>query len=123
MSNEFVDCTGFCGTCGGCGFEDETSLPVMVLTDENGKDVTFEKLDVVILDDRQFLILSELKDDDSEEVEVVILEVKQENGEQVYDTVQDEELGKKVYAKFLKQQGLDEEEMEDIKKEKKEDNK
>ena len=51
----------------------------------------------------------ELKDDESEEIEVVILEIKEENGEEVYDTVTDEELSKEVYAKFLKQQGIEEE--------------
>ena len=105
---EVSGCSGSCGTCGGCGFDDE-SLPVLVLTDENGKDVTFEKLDVVVLEDnRSFLILSELKDDEDEEVEVVILEIKEDNGEEVYDTVTDEELSKKVYAQFLKQQGIEE---------------
>lgn len=112
MDNEELNgCTGSCGSCGGCGSsESEDSLPILVLTDENGKDVTFEKLDVVVLEDnRSFLILSELKDDESEEIEVVILEIKEENGEEVYDTVTDEELSKKVYAKFLKQQGIEEE--------------
>ena len=111
MDNEELNgCTGSCASCGGCG-SDEDSLPIMVLTDENGKDVTFEKLDVVVLEDkRSFLILSELKDDDREEMEVVILEIKEEDGEEVYDTVTDEELSKKVYAQFLKQQGIEDEE-------------
>lgn len=112
MDNEELNgCTGSCESCGGCGSsESEDSLPILVLTDENGKDVTFEKLDVVVLEDnRSFLILSELKDDESEEIEVVILEIKEENGEEVYDTVTDEELSKEVYAKFLKQQGIEEE--------------
>ena len=112
MDNEELNgCTGSCGSCGGCGSSgSEDSLPILVLTDENGKDVTFEKLDVVVFEDnRSFLILSELKDDESEEIEVVILEIKEENGEEVYDTVTDEELSKEVYAKFLKQQGIEEE--------------
>lgn len=109
-NEEFGGCSGSCGTCGGCGSTDEESLPILVLTDENGKDVTFEKLDTVVLEDeRQFLILSELKDEETEEVEVIILEVKEEDGEEVYDTVTDEELSKTVYAQFLKQQGIEEE--------------
>lgn len=108
---ESLGCGGSCGTCGGCGHDhDDSSLPILVLTDENGNDVTFEKLDVVVLDGRSFLILAEVKDDESDEIDVVILEIKEENGEEVYDTVVDEELSKKVYSQFLKQQGIDEEE-------------
>lgn len=110
-NEEFNGCTGVCGTCGGCGPTSEDTLPIIVLTDENGKEVTFEKLDVVVLDDnRQFMIVSEIKEDESDEIEVVILEIKEENGEEVFDTVSDEELSKKVYSMFLKQQGIDEEE-------------
>lgn len=108
---ESLGCGGSCGTCGGCGHDhDDSSLPILVLTDENGNDVTFEKLDVVVLDGRSFLILAEVKDDESDEIDVVILEIKEENGEEVYDTVVDEEISKKVYSQFLKQQGIDEEE-------------
>ncbi len=108
---ESLGCGGSCGTCGGCGHDhDDSSLPILVLTDENGNDVTFEKLDVVVLDGRSFLILAEVKDDESDEIDVVILEIKEEDGEEVYDTVVDEELSKKVYSQFLKQQGIDEEE-------------
>lgn len=108
---ESLGCNGSCGTCGGCGHDhDDSSLPILVLTDENGNDVTFEKLDVVVLDGRSFLILAEVKDDESDEIDVVILEIKEEDGEEVYDTVVDEEISKKVYSQFLKQQGIDEEE-------------
>ena len=108
---ESLGCGGSFGTCGGCGHDhDDSSLPILVLTDENGNDVTFEKLDVVVLDGRSFLILAEVKDDESDEIDVVILEIKEEDGEEVYDTVVDEEISKKVYSQFLKQQGIDEEE-------------
>lgn len=111
MDEELVGCSGSCGSCGGCGYSDEEALPVLVLTDENGKEVTFEKLDVVVLEDgRSFLIVSELKEDYEEEVEVVILEIKEEDGEQVYDTLTDEDLLKDVYSRFLKQQGIEEDE-------------
>ena len=86
-NEEIVGCSGSCGTCGGCGSSDEESLPILVLTDENGKEVTFEKLDVVVLEDgRSFLIVSELKEDYNEEVEVVILEIKEEDDVEVKDS-------------------------------------
>ena len=101
-NEELVGCSGSCGTCGGCGSSDEESLPILVLTDENGKEVTFEKLDVVVLEDgRSFLIVSEVKEDYDEEVEVVILEIKEEDGEQVYDTLTDEELLKEYETRIV----------------------
>ena len=39
-----------------------------------------------------------------ENVEVNILEIKEVDGEEVYDTVTDEELGKKVFEEFMNQQ-------------------
>ncbi len=107
--DEFSGCTGSCGTCGGCGPTSEDSLPILVLTDENGKEVTFEKLDVVVLDGKSYMIVSEIKEDESDEIEVVILEIKEENGSEVFDTVSDQDLSKKVYSMFLKQQGIEEE--------------
>jgi len=117
MDNEELGCAGSCGGCNGCGGDhnhaehEEELSPVLTLTDENGNDVQFEKLDVVVLEDeRAFLILAELSEDDKEEIEIVILEIKEEDGEEVYDTVVDEELSKEVYANFLKQQGIEDEE-------------
>ena len=51
---EFGGCAGSCSTCAGCGPMDMESLPVLTLTDENGKETTFEKLDVVVLEDGLF---------------------------------------------------------------------
>ena len=60
---------------------------------------------------REFLILAEAEgDEDKEEVEVTILEIKEVDGEEVYDTITDEELGQKVFEEFCKnQEALDEE--------------
>ena len=55
------------------------------------------------------MIVSEIKEDDSEEIEVVILEIKEDNGSEVFDTVSDKELSQKIYSMFLKQQGIEEE--------------
>ena len=109
MEEELMGCTGSCSSCAGCGPTSEDSLPIPVLTDENGKEVTFEKLDVVVLDGKSYMIVSEIKEDDSEEIEVVILEIKEDNGSEVFDTVSDKELSQKIYSMFLKQQGIEEE--------------
>ncbi len=109
---EINGCASSCASCAGCGHDHlhdielpEDFSPVITLTDEDGKDVQFEILDVVVMDDeKEYLVVSEATDEEKEDVEVVILEIKQEDGEEVYDTVTDEEVGKSVFDRFIKQQ-------------------
>ena len=42
------------------------------------------------------------EDEESEDVGVVILEIKDEDGEEVYDTVIDDELAERVFQEFKK---------------------
>lgn len=106
---EVNGCASGCAGCSGCGHEhmelpDDFS-PIITLTNEDGKDVEFEILDVVVMDDgKEYLIVAEATDEEKEDIEVVILEVNEEDGEEVYDTVTDEEVGKKVFDKFVEQQ-------------------
>lgn len=106
---EINGCASGCAGCSGCGHDhgelpDDIS-PIVTLTDEEGNDVKFEIIDVVVLEDeREFLIVAEAEKEDEENVEVTILEIKEVDGEEVYDTVTDEELGKKVFEEFTKNQ-------------------
>ena len=115
MSNEenMEDgCASGCASCAGCGHDhghdtvaSDDFSPVITLTDEEGRDMQFEILDVVVMDDeKEYLIVAEAAEEENDNVEVVILEIKQEGDEEVYDTVTDEELGKKVFDKFVEQQ-------------------
>lgn len=110
MDKEELGCGGSCHSCSGCGHDHEAEIPedfspIITLTDDNGVDTKFEVLDVVVLEDGQeFLIVAEAEETEKDDVEVVILKIKEENGEEVYDTVTDEELGKKVFDEFMKQQ-------------------
>lgn len=104
-------CASGCAGCSGCGHDHAESFlpeglsPVITLTDENGKDSKFEILDVVVLEDeREFLVVSEVSNDEKEDIEVVILEIKQEGEEEVYDTVTDYKLAEKIFNEFVKQQ-------------------
>ena len=47
------------------------------------------------------------EDEESEDVGVVILEIKDEDGEEVYDTVIDDELAEKVFQEFKKANELE----------------
>lgn len=114
-NEELNGCASGCAGCSGCGHDHvdlpEDMSPIITLTDEDGKDTKFEILDVVVLEDeRSFLIAAEATEELEDDIEVVILEIKQEGEEEVYDTVTDEDLAKKVFDLFTKQQEeLDEE--------------
>ncbi|MCX8074476.1 MAG: DUF1292 domain-containing protein [Clostridia bacterium] len=101
-------CASGCSSCAGCGHDhghEEEFDPIITLTDEEGKDMQFEILDVVALDDsKQFLVVAEVGQSENKDVEVTILEIKEEDGEEVYDTVTDKDLAEKVFKKFEEQQ-------------------
>lgn len=104
-------CASGCAGCSGCGHDHaehsmpEGTSPIITLTDDEGKDVEFEVLDVVALEDgKEFLIVTEVSQEDTDDVEVVILEIKEEAGEEIYDTVVDEKLAERVFNEFVKQQ-------------------
>lgn len=116
MKEELEGCAGGCASCAGCGHDHEGAAmpdgfdPIVTLTDDKGNDVKFEILDVVALEEREFLVVAEVTEEEKDDVEVTILEIKEEDGEEVYDTVTDEKLAEKVFNEFTKQQGdLDEE--------------
>ena len=85
MKEEINGCAAGCDACAGCGHDhfgselpDDIS-PIVTLTDEDGNDVKFEIIDVVVLEDeREFLIVAEADREESDEnVEVNILEIKE----------------------------------------------
>ena len=58
-----IECTHFCETCGGCGhdheeFDDEEN-GILTFVDDDGKDVRFEILDVVTMDEKEYDTLSD----------------------------------------------------------------
>lgn len=104
-------CASGCAGCNGCGHDHAESFlpegmsPIITLTDDDGKDTKFEVLDVVVLEDeKEFLVVSEVSEEEKQDVEVVILEIKQEGDEEVFDTVTDEELAERVFNEFVSQQ-------------------
>lgn len=106
MDNEELGCAGSCHSCAGCGndHEDEFS-PIITLTDDDGVDTKFEVLDVVVLENGdEFLVVAQAEETEKDDVEVVILQIKEEDGDEVYDTVTDEKLAQQVFDEFVKQQ-------------------
>ena len=77
---------------------------IIVLNNENGEEVKFEFLDLVELDDEQYVVLLPMTESEEEdEGEVVILKVEdtdEESDEESYVSVDDEEVLMKVFNIF-----------------------
>ena len=111
MEEEKFGCGHSCDACHGCGHDyEEEDEGILTFVDEEGNDVRFEVLDVVSMEDKEYLVVLPLDEEqDEEEGNVLILEIKQEDGEEVYDTVTDDEEAEKVFVKFQEQNDLTEE--------------
>ena len=77
---------------------------IIVLNNENGEEVKFEFLDIVELDDEQYVVLLPMTEGDEEdEGEVVILKLEDtedDSDEESYVSVEDEEVLMKVFNIF-----------------------
>ena len=77
--------------------EEELSDNIITLTDEDGKESNFELLDLVELDNEEYVVLLPVDDEESEEPgEVVILKVEDSDDDsdeetESYVSVEDEE--------------------------------
>jgi len=84
-------------------FEEELDN-VVILNDEDGNEVKFEFLDLVELDDEEYVVLLPiLEDGEEDEGEVVILKLEdtdEETEEESYVGVEDEEILNKVFEIF-----------------------
>ena len=85
-------------------YEGENLDNIVILNDEDGNEVKFEFLDLVELDDEEYVILLPVIDDGvEEEGEVVILKVEdtdEDSEEESYVSVEDEEILNKVFEIF-----------------------
>lgn len=85
-------------------FEGEELDNIVILNDENGEEVKFEFLDLIELDDEQYVVLLPvLEEDEEDDGEVVILKVEDvddASGEESYVTVEDEDTLMQVFNIF-----------------------
>lgn len=83
--------------------DEELEDNIVKLTDENGEEVEFEFLDLIELDENQYVVLLPVEESD-EPGEVVILLIEdtddEESDEESYVSVDDEETLNKVFAIF-----------------------
>ena len=81
-------------------YEGEELDNIVILNDEDGNEVKFEFLDLVELDDEEYVVLLPV----AEEGEVVILKVEdnddEDSDEESYVSIEDEEILNKVFEIF-----------------------
>ena len=84
--------------------ENEELDNIVILNDENGNEVKFEFLDLVELEEEEYVVLLPVTEDGEEdEGEVVILKLEdndEESDEESYVGVEDEEILNRVFARF-----------------------
>ena len=86
-------------------FEGEDLDNIVILNDEDGNEVKFEFLDLVELDDEEYVVLLPVTEDgEEEEGEVVILKIEdsddEDSDEESYVSIDDEEVLNKVFEIF-----------------------
>ncbi len=86
-------------------YESEDLNNIVVLNDEDGNEVQFEFLDLIELDDEEYVVLLPItKEGEEEEGEVVILKIEDIEGDNVeeesYVSIEDEEILNKVFEIF-----------------------
>ena len=85
--------------------ENEELDNIIILNDENGNEVKFEFLDLVELDEEEYVVLLPVTEEgEEEEGEVVILKVEdndnEDSEEESYVSIEDEETLNKVFEIF-----------------------
>ncbi len=86
-------------------FEGEELDNIIILNDEEGNEVKFEFLDLVELDDEEYVVLLPVTEEgEEEEGEVVILKVEdtddEDSDEESYISIEDEDILNKVFEIF-----------------------
>ena len=77
----------------------EEEVSILTLTDENGADIDFEYLDCIEYQDKEYLILMPLEEEESGEIVILEVEPVDEENEN-YLAVSDEDVLEAVYAIF-----------------------
>ena len=73
---------------------------IIILNDEEGKEVKFEFLDLIEYEGEEYVILLPLDEDDSEEVVILKVEDTDSEEEESYVSVDDEEVLNNVFEMF-----------------------
>jgi len=81
---------------------EDTDVNIIELVDENNETLQFEHVMTISYDERDYIVLKILESEDPEEDEVIIMRIESnENGEELYKTIDDEEEQQEVFDAFL----------------------
>ena len=81
--------------------ESEEIDNIIVLNDENGEEVPFEFLDLIVYDGEEFVVLLPVEEDEeADEVVILKLEDTENEEEESYVSVDDEEILNKIFEMF-----------------------
>ena len=110
---EEFGCASSCEDCHACCSHDhdheemDMEDAILTFTDEEGNNVNFQILDAITVDEKQYLVVMPVEDETDEAPGVVILEINEEDGEEVYDTVVDDDVAQKVFDEFKKANNIE----------------
>jgi len=82
---------------------EEFGSDFIVLTDDEGNEFELEHLDTLEYEGVTYMAFTPFKEDakDDDDIEIVILKVEEEDGEEILATVDDEDLLDRVYEQFM----------------------
>ena len=84
---------------------DDFGSTFVIISDDDGNQYELEHLDTIEYGDDLYMAFlpTELDENGNQPTEMVILKVVEENGEQEFETIDDDELMEKVYEAFMEQ--------------------
>ncbi|MCL2547313.1 MAG: DUF1292 domain-containing protein [Oscillospiraceae bacterium] len=86
----------------------------VTIEDEDGNEIELEYLDTAIVDDIEYMAFTSADNDpDSEEVEIFILRVEEEEDEQILATIEEEDEMQRVYEVFMTRLEEEDEDLDD----------
>ncbi|MBR5114710.1 MAG: DUF1292 domain-containing protein [Oscillospiraceae bacterium] len=84
---------------------DDFGSTFVTISDDDGNQYELEHLDTIEYGDDLYMAFlpTELDENGNQPTEMVILKVVEENGEEIFETIDDDELMEKVYEAFMEQ--------------------
>ncbi len=85
----------------------------ITVTDEDGIEYELEHLDTLIHNGETYMAFATSETADSDEVEVILFHVVEEDGEELFESIDDDELIEEIYGMFMERIDNPEEFQED----------
>lgn len=86
---------------------DNRELQVIKTVGENGEEISLKLLDIVTVNDFDYALLLPVDEDIQEEAEVILMRLKQDASEYVFETIDDDEEFNLVSEAILSEEGYE----------------